>query len=88
MNSAPDPVRWLVLDMSAIDDIDYSAGISLGGLMDLLDAKKVTFAMAGADTNLVTTLHDYELYQRIGDAHMFGTIGDAVRAFQSSTSSA
>ena len=88
VNSAPDPVRWLVLDMSAIDDIDYSAGISLGGLMDLLDAKKVTFAMAGADTNLVTTLHDYELYQRIGDAHMFGTIGDAVRAFQSSTSSA
>ena len=88
VNSAPDPVQWLVLDMSAIDDIDYSAGISLNGLLNLLDAKKITFVMAGADTNLVQTLHDYELYNRIGDDHIYGTVPEAIRAFHSTPSKA
>ena len=33
---APDPVRWLILDAGALDDVDYSAGMALGDLQDFL----------------------------------------------------
>ena len=49
IDHAPDPVRWVVLDAGAMDDIDYSAGISLAGLLDYLDARHITFALARAD---------------------------------------
>jgi high affinity sulfate transporter 1 len=82
IEAAPTPVRWLVLDASTLDDVDYSAGLSLNGLLDYLDAKKVTFALARADTNLVATLTAYGLKDRIPDEHIFGNLVDAVDAFR------
>ena len=32
VDHAPDPVRWVILDASSLDDIDYSAGVSLAGV--------------------------------------------------------
>ena len=82
---APDPVRWVVLDAGALDDIDYSAGISLAGLLDYLDARNVTFALARADDGLLQTLQRYELRERIPDSHLFGSLEEAARAFEAST---
>ena len=82
MESAPDPVKWLVLDASTLDDIDYSAGFSLSGLLDYLEARHITFALARADSNLSTTLETYGLAQRIGEAHMYGNLIDAVNGFR------
>ncbi|HTY71369.1 MAG TPA: SulP family inorganic anion transporter [Actinomycetes bacterium] len=79
---APDPVRWLILDAGSIDDMDYSAGISVSGLLDYLKAKNITFAMAGADASLVETLRHYELLDRIGEDHLYVDVGDAVEAFR------
>jgi len=55
VDGAPNPVRWVVLDASSLDDIDYSASVSLAGLLDYLDAKAITFALARADTGLLYT---------------------------------
>ena len=88
VDHAPDPVRWLVLDAGALDDIDYSAGISLSGLLDYLDARNITFALARADDSLLQTLEKYELRKRIPDSHIFGSLSDAVNAFEASTPAA
>jgi MFS superfamily sulfate permease-like transporter len=82
---APDPVRWLVLDAGAIDDIDYSAGIALSGLLDYLDARDITFTLARADDALLHTLTLYGLRDRIPDSRLFGSLSDAVRAFEATT---
>ena len=55
VDDAPNPVRWVVLDASSLDDIDYSASVSLAGLLDYLDAKAMTFALARADTGPLYT---------------------------------
>ena len=83
VEAAPTPVRWLVIDASTLDDVDYSAGLALNGLLDYLEVKKVTFAIARADTTLVTTLAAYGLKERIPDEHIYGNLVDAVDAFRS-----
>jgi high affinity sulfate transporter 1 len=80
--AAPDPVRWLVLDAGGITDVDYSAGISLKGLLDFLDAKHITFALGRPDPSLLDTLAQYDLRSRIPDDRIFGNLTDAVAAFR------
>ena len=79
---APDPVRWVVLDAGSLDDVDYSAGIALAGLIDYLDARQITFALARADTGLLHTLDLYHLLDRIPDDRRYAALTDAVTAFQ------
>ncbi len=83
--AAPEPVRWLVLDAAAIDDVDYSAGVALRGLLNYLDARHVTFALARGDTGLLATLSAYDLKERIPDDRIFGNLADAVDAFRADT---
>jgi high affinity sulfate transporter 1 len=82
VEGAPDPVRWLVLDAATLDDVDYSAGLSLAGLLDYLDHRGVVFALARADSGLLETLKAYDLRSRIPDSHIFGSLEDAVAAFR------
>ena len=77
----PDEVRWLILDAAGLDDIDYSAGISLAGLLDYLASRQITFAMARADTGLLDTLGAYDLLNRIGPDHLHDTLTEAIEAF-------
>jgi high affinity sulfate transporter 1 len=81
VDKAPDPVRWLILDAESVDDIDYSAGVSIAGLMDYLESRHVTFALTGADTGLVDTLRAYDLLDRIGTDHLHGSLAEALDAF-------
>jgi MFS superfamily sulfate permease-like transporter len=81
-DKAPDPVRWLILDAKSVDDIDYSAGVSMAGLMDYLTARKVTFALSGADSGLIETLRAYDLLDRIGADHLHDTLSEALEAFR------
>jgi high affinity sulfate transporter 1 len=81
IEGAPDPVRWLVLDAGSIDDIDYSAGIALAGLLDFLDTRHITFGIIRADTGLLDTLRSDELLDRIGPNH-YDTLVEAIEAFR------
>jgi high affinity sulfate transporter 1 len=82
---APDPVRWVILDVSSIDDIDYSAGISLAGLCDYLEAKGITLALARADASLLELIEKYDLRRRFPDARIFPNLSDAIAAFRAHT---
>jgi high affinity sulfate transporter 1 len=42
VDSAKTPLRWLVLDLGAVDDIDFSAGAALSALRASLAARAVT----------------------------------------------
>lgn len=85
IESAPDPVRWFVLDAGTIDDIDYSAGVSLGGLLDFLDFRRITFALTRLDDALAQTLDGYGLLDRIPADRRFGTLEEALAAFHADT---
>ena len=82
IEATPDPVRWFVLDAGSIDDVDYSAGISLGRLLDYLTSRDVTFGLARLDESLSTTLAMYGLLDRIPADYRFSTLEEALAAFR------
>ena len=84
--SAPDPVHWLVLDCSSIDDVDYSAGIALGGLIDYVHAHAAHFAIVRADAGLIRTLELYGLLDKFGRSRVFGNLEDAFDAYRADPS--
>jgi MFS superfamily sulfate permease-like transporter len=87
IEGAPDKVRWLVVDASTLDDIDYSAGLALGGLLDYLDHHDVVLALARADEGLLHTLEVYGLRPRVPADHVFANLENAVEAFRNAAAS-
>ena len=85
VEAAPDPVRWFLLDAGSIDDVDYSAGISLSGLLDYLSSHDITFGLVRLDESLSTTLEMYGLLERIPPEHRFSTLEEALAAFRADT---
>ena len=81
IEAAPDPVRWLILEAGSLTDIDYSAGLTLEGLLDFTDARGITGALARPDVSLIETLETYGLTDRITKEHIFGKLSDAYAAF-------
>lgn len=80
--SAPDPVRWLVLDCSSVTDIDYSAAISVKGLIDYVHAKGGHFGVMGADPGLLQTMAELGLSKDFAQDRNFGDYDDVVAAFR------
>jgi high affinity sulfate transporter 1 len=77
---APSPVRWLIVDASAITDLDYSAARSLRDLhgdlqqrgVAMIFARVTPFLRAEFDRHLITAL--------IGTEHLFETLHEAIAA--------
>jgi high affinity sulfate transporter 1 len=82
LSAAPTPVRWLVLDCSSLDDVDYSAGLILRGIIDSLRADGRVFALAGADPQLLGTLKKYGTLSDFDNTHIYSTVEEAVAAFR------
>jgi high affinity sulfate transporter 1 len=85
IDAAPTPVRWLVLDCSSIDDVDYSAGQLLGTVIEGLHRDSRVFALAGPDPALIDTLRRYGTLDHFDNAHIFPDVASAVAAFAAST---
>jgi sulfate permease, SulP family len=81
IESAPEPIRWLVLDSSSIPDIDYSAAIALKGLIDFVHARGAVFALAGLDPDLRADLHKQGVLPMLHADHIFDSVPAAVAAF-------
>jgi MFS superfamily sulfate permease-like transporter len=73
ISAAPDPVRWVVLDCGAIDDIDYSAGVTLTSLVKYCQAHNARFVLVRPDTQLLATLRAYQTLDAIGEDNIFPT---------------
>jgi high affinity sulfate transporter 1 len=88
MSAAPENVRWLVLDCSAIDDVDYSAGVAMAGLIHSVHENDGVFALADVDPHLMSTLQNYGTMEEFDPAHVYPSVPDAVAAFRASDRSA
>ena len=86
LSSAPTPVRWLVLDCSSLDDVDYSASLTLRGIISSLHADGRVFALAEADPQLLSTLKKYGTLTEFDNTHIYSTVEEAVAAFRAARS--
>ena len=82
ISAAPNPVRCLILDAATFTDVDYSAGISLGNLLDYLRVHDIEFKLARLDDGVMATLEVYGLMAKIGADNVYGNLIDAVNAFR------
>jgi high affinity sulfate transporter 1 len=82
ISGAPDPVRWVALDCAAIADIDYSAGATLGNLVDYCRAHDARFVLARPDAQLLATLRSYQTLDVIGEDNIFATLEDLFNAYR------
>lgn len=81
MSAAPTKVRWVVLDCSSLDDVDYSAGITLAGLIGSVHTNDGVFALAAADPVLLATLEKYGTLADFDNTHIYSSVESAVAAF-------
>ncbi len=82
IDSAPTPVRWLVLDCSSIGDIDYSASLNIADLITALHDEQRVFGLAAVDPTLMGDLQAYRTLESFDNAHIYPTVADAVAAFR------
>lgn len=82
VESAPDPVRWLVLDCTVISYVDYSASGVLDRLVAFVHSRNAHFVLAGVDPELERVLRAEGLLMDFDPAHVYPTVGAAVRAFE------
>jgi high affinity sulfate transporter 1 len=86
ISAAPDRVRWVALDCSAIDDIDYSAGVTLANLVKYSQAHNARFVLVRPDTQLLATLRAYGTVDAIGEDNIYPTLVEVFRAYRAGSS--
>lgn len=79
------PPRWIVLDATSIDDIDFTGGKTLGELVAELGQLGVELAVAGVLDPVRSELERYGIAAAIGEHRIFDTVQDAVEAFRRDT---
>ncbi|EGD54621.1 SulP family inorganic anion transporter [Gordonia neofelifaecis] len=82
IKAAPDPVRWLVLDCSAISDVDYSAAMALHDLIDYVHSVSARFILAGVTPELEDSLETAKIMADLSPDSVYQGVGSAVRAFE------
>ena len=82
VTQATTPVKWLVLDVQAIVDIDTSGAEVLRQILSRLTDGGVTVALSRAHPELLSLLKRYDLLESIGDEHVYPTNRHAIAAFR------
>ena len=79
---ADGPPRAVVLDAIGMSDLDYTGSRSLRDVLDALDRKHITFAIARAGEHVRESLARSGLLERIGEDRLFPSVGEAVTAMR------
>ncbi len=82
VKGAPDPVKWLVLDCSAVSDVDYSAAKAISSLIGFVHSVGARFVLAGVTPELRESLDSARIMSEISADLVFPGVGSAVRAFR------
>src|SRR5208282_1835549 len=83
VDSTPTPVRWFVMDASAVTQVDYSAARTVLDLLDELAAKKVNVALGRVNPFLRADLDRHGITAKLGEARIFETLHEAIAAARS-----
>jgi SulP family sulfate permease len=78
-------LKALILDASAVNDLDSSADTALHQLSDEFKQKGITFYIAGIKAPVREVMRRSGLYNILGGDHFFFTIDAAVKRFQEKT---
>ena len=82
VDCAPTPVRWFVVDASAITDIDYSAAQSIRDFIDELKRRDVQIVFARVTPYLRSDMDRHYITDAVGEKWIFTTLHEAVTAIQ------
>jgi MFS superfamily sulfate permease-like transporter len=70
--AATPPLRWFVIDMDAVDDVDFSAGATLLALQNSLSQQRVELRFLRVAHPLLQQLRLYGLVR--GEAETFASV--------------
>jgi SulP family sulfate permease len=88
VESAPSPVRWVIVDAEAITNIDYTASRATRELLTQLIQNHVVVAFARVAGSLRSDLERHRLMPAIGGEHLFARLRDALAAFHAAENKA
>ena len=78
---AKHPVKYVVLDASAISDVDYTAAKELERLFGQLNNDDIQLGVAHVSPRLKHLLKRYGLYELIGEENIFPSLRFAIEAY-------
>jgi sulfate permease, SulP family len=78
VNSAPSPVRWFIVDASAITDVDYSAAQSLCDLLDELARRGIRVMFGRVSPYLRSDMDRHRITAAVGESWIFTTLHEAI----------
>ena len=84
VNTAEPPLRWLCIDASAIDGIDYSAAENLRSLFGMLKEKRVRLVVAQVMDD-VKEESRYQLRELFGEDAFYDTLDEVLLAYRQQT---
>ncbi len=79
--NADPPLKWLCLDASAIDDVDFSAAETLRSLFITLHERGIRLVIAQVN-DYMRQNSKYELRKLYGDDAFFDSLDDVIHAYQ------
>jgi high affinity sulfate transporter 1 len=80
-----EPTLWVIVAAEPLTDIDTTAAETLSKLLDDVQARGADVAFAELKGPVKDRLRDYGLYDKIGDARFFPTLGTAINAYLAET---
>jgi sulfate permease, SulP family len=80
VDGAPTPVRWFVIDASAITDIDYSAAQSICDFIDELKRRGVQIVFARVSPYLRSDMDRHHITDAVSTEWIFATLHEAMTA--------
>jgi high affinity sulfate transporter 1 len=83
-NSAEPPLRWLCIDASGMDDVDYSAAETVRSLHRILMAKGIRLVIAQIMDD-IPAQNSYHLRELFGDDAFYNTLGEVMKDYQQQT---
>jgi sulfate permease, SulP family len=84
VDRAPTPVRWFVVDASAITDIDYSAAQSIRDFIDELKRRGVQIVFARVTPYLRSDMDRHHITDAVSEKWIFATLHEAMAAVRGS----
>ncbi len=82
---APTPVRWIIIDASAITDIDCSAAQALRDLLNEMSNKQITVIFGRVTSYLRSDLDRHRITPVVGADRIFPTLHEAVAFVRSAS---
>ncbi len=81
VNNAKPSIRWFCIDVSGVDDVDYSSAETLRSTFQILKQKGIRLIVAQASKDLEELCH-YKLSDLFGQDAFYDTLSDVMDAYQ------